>query len=138
MLMKVSGETRSVRAEVVKICGGFMYLRLEAPPECGDCGRCRTGESKTVSLPHKEGVSTGDILLLDVPCSDIIKISVLLYLVPSLCALAGFIGGYLVLEEPGGLAGSVLSLAACYLVIRLISEGRYKGGITVRGNQEHD
>lgn len=120
-----------IRGVVLKRVNGDVEIEISKPVECTDCGTCFSGTEKTVRIPTSQTLHPGDGVWLLISCSAISGISFLLYFLPAVFTLMGFIAGYLWKGDLGGFVGALIFVAAGYLSIRKYSQNKYKHSINI-------
>ena len=113
-----------MKGRVLSTAAGLAEIEVLRPPECEECGGCPESGKSTLSLSGSEPLNPGDTVLLSVRCGVLTGIAAILYLMPAVAALAGFIAGYSFQGNPGGLAGALIALAACYALIKAVISGK--------------
>jgi len=114
-----------LKGTIISIDKGRASVRVEKPAECEECGACLTGMDNVIKMPARAELKAGDNVWLTIECSVIAKISFLLYFIPAVCAVIGFVAGYFTAGDTGGFAGAVLMLIIGYFVIKKTAGDRY-------------
>jgi positive regulator of sigma E activity len=120
-----------VKAVVTKVYDGKIDVEVSRHSACEKCGSCLGAKEKILRLPTNLEVHEGDTVYLEICCSIITKVSFLLYFLPAVSAITGFIAGYLWKGNLGGFAGAVILIAINYLIIKKVSDKKYKHTIQV-------
>ena len=94
--------------EVTKVKPGMVRVAFCRPEACAKCGACEGGKKETV-LWLKGEAKVGDIAVVDIGDGVVINASVIAYLLPLVCFLAGFVAGNLLFH------GSELAEILCAL-----------------------
>ena len=74
--------------------------------KCEECGICPESDKKEITAAQAR---------------EWTKISFLLYLLPAICVIVGFVAGYLLGGNFGGLAGAMCFLSAGFVIIKKYS-----------------
>ncbi len=116
---------------VVQVGEGFAVVEVGPREECHKCASCAAARPRrlTVSGEDAEGLAVGDPVEVEIACSSMMRVYLLLYAVP----LAAFVGAVFVLHaitrSPvisfiGALAATVIA----YMCVGLCM--RRKGGVS--------
>jgi positive regulator of sigma E activity len=102
---------------VVAVHDGTVDVRLEPSEACESCGACveaATGGRFLEGVPAAANFRPGDRVLLDVPSSARRRALWLVYVVPVVALVAGYLAGFLLSSRLGinpDIAGAVTALA---------------------------
>ncbi|MFC2061787.1 SoxR reducing system RseC family protein [Elusimicrobiota bacterium] len=105
---------------------GSVTVKVYPPAECRDCGVCLEGKENIIRIITDKEFNKSDRVLIDISCSFILKTSFLLYFLPAVFTLLGFVAGYQWLGNMGGFAGALILLLLGYSGIKLYALKRYK------------
>ncbi len=102
--------------EVTQVRNGMLQVTFCRPDACHSCGACEGGKKEHVIWVRGEA-QVGDIAVVDMPDSTVIRASFIAYGMPLVCLLLGLIAGNLLFPGKdlaaalGAAAGLVISLA---------------------------
>ncbi len=106
-------------AEVIAIPEtGIAKVRIKRHSSCGSCGKCDNGARVEVLVEDSIGVQKGDMVALTLSDSSLINAALLIYLLPLLALIAGYLlAAYLGVASEGVriLLGGVLFVVALVL-----------------------
>jgi positive regulator of sigma E activity len=107
------------RATIIETCGNRVRLSLQRNSLCARCGSCRQSDEGLMILEcdNTIGAKVNDQVLVRIEPSGL-KISAMLYGIPSLLLVAGILLGYFLFHSEliGIAAGSVLLVLSLLLV----------------------
>lgn len=87
---------------------------------CTECGACDDKERALASIEavNEIGAKVGDRVLIELPDKEIIKASLMVYLLPVAMMLIGYLLGNWLISESGGVVSSFAFLALSFFVVR--------------------
>jgi len=110
-------------ATVVEISGNKLKLSLTRQEMCKKCGACQKAEDGSfyLELENSIGANAGDKVLLKIEPSNL-KISAILYGIPSFLLISGIFLGYFLSagSEIYGFLTGILFLMVSFIAIKLI------------------
>ena len=108
--------------KVVAANGGEMEVCFERPEACAHCGACAGQKEKTlVKLPGD--VPVGRWIEVDMPEGQVLKASVLAYVLPLIMLLGGLaLGSLLFSQEALWAVTGILCMGLSWLILRLIEK----------------
>lgn len=101
---------------------GILEVCFERPEACKHCGACQgSGHHATVKIPGEAKV--GSMITVDMPEGNVLRASVLAYVIPLAMLIAGLFLGMILFEKEafGALLGLGM-MAASYLVLKAIDK----------------
>lgn len=107
---------------VVSAQGGMMEVCFERPEACAHCGQCAGQKEETlVRIPGDAPV--GSWIDVDMPQGQVLKASLLAYVLPLLMLLGGLALGSVLFEKEAlwALTG-ILCMGGAWLILRLIEK----------------
>ena len=120
-----------VEGVISKILDGEVEIKVFKPFECGSCDSCQGIDGKVVRLPVKKKFNEGDTVFLEIPSNMIPKLTFLLYFIPAVSVIMGFLTGYLWKGNTGGFLGSAIFMIVSFLLIKKYSGNRYMNDIII-------
>lgn len=102
--------------QVIKINGNFAQVEMQRHPACANCGLCTmgVGDKMLITAANTARAKVADRVKVTISGTVVLKSAFLVYIVPLIALLVGFvIGNYLAGEIYGvacGVIGVVLSL----------------------------
>jgi sigma-E factor negative regulatory protein RseC len=124
-------------ARIMRLDGAVAIVAVDV--ENGGCGRCdQPGGCRSAvltqmfrqrscefSVPNRIGARVGDRVVLRLPAGSLARWSLTMYLVPVLAVLIGaglgiFCVGNASFRNVGAISGSLVGLAVCWIVFRLV------------------
>ncbi|MFW6134038.1 MAG: SoxR reducing system RseC family protein [Elusimicrobiota bacterium] len=133
--MKTENKLKA-KGTVLKFSQGSVQIKIFRPVECEGCGACLGAKENILRLPTKREFKPGEEVWLILSCASLTSISLLLYFLPAVFALAGFIGGYFWLGDIGGLLGAVLFLIMSYIGVKKYSSSKDQHIIEIEKKEE--
>lgn len=122
---------------VLKLESKNAVVGIKRNSACSSCGACELGSNHSqmqLTLKNTVNAKPGDIVEIELPASQFLKASTILYLIPLMSLVLGiilgyYVGVYLVLnaELIGAVTGIVFTILA-YMLIRKL-EPRFKENI---------
>ena len=115
--MREGGVGREVR-------DGIAVVALRRTQACEHCGRCgaftaSAPEEILVEALNEAQAAVGDTVQLEMPAGTVYRAAFMLYGVPLIFGICGYvIGKWLTATDGGGLLGALALVALSYLVIR--------------------
>ncbi len=108
--------------KVVAASGGEVEVCFERPEACAHCGQCGGQREKTlVKLPGD--VPVGRWIDVDMPEGQVLKASVLAYVLPLVMLLGGLaLGSLLFSQEALWAVTGILCMGLAWLILRLIEK----------------
>ena len=108
--------------KVVAANGGELEVCFERPEACAHCGQCGGQKEKTlVKLPGD--VPVGRWIDVDMPEGQVLKASVLAYVLPLVMLLGGLaLGSLLFSQEALWAVTGILCMGLAWLILRLIEK----------------
>ena len=108
--------------KVVAASGGELEVCFERPEACAHCGACTGQKEKTlVKLPGD--VPVGRWIDVDMPEGQVLKASVLAYVLPLVMLLGGLaLGSLLFSQEALWAVTGILCMGLAWLILRLIEK----------------
>ena len=108
--------------KVVAAIGGELEVCFERPEACAHCGACSGQKEKTlVKLPGS--VPVGRWIEVDMPETQVLKASVLAYVLPLVMLLGGLaLGSLLFSQEALWAVTGILCMGLAWLILRLIEK----------------
>ncbi len=108
--------------KVVSASGGELEVCFERPEACAHCGQCGGQTEKTlVKLPGD--VPVGRWIEVDMPEGQVLKASVLAYVLPLIMLLGGLaLGSVLFSQEALWAVAGILCMGLSWLILRLIEK----------------
>ncbi|MBR0226921.1 MAG: SoxR reducing system RseC family protein [Clostridia bacterium] len=108
--------------KVVAANGGELEVCFERPEACAHCGQCGGQKEKTlVKLPGD--VPVGRWIDVDMPEGQVLKASVLAYVLPLVMLLGGLaLGSLLFAQEALWAVTGILCMGLAWLILRLIEK----------------
>ena len=108
--------------KVVAASGGELEVCFERPEACAHCGACAGQKEKTtVRIPGD--VPAGRWIDVDMPETQVLKASVLAYVLPVVMLLAGLaLGSALFAREVLWAVTGILCMGLSWLILRLIEK----------------
>lgn len=125
---------------VVSLEAGRAKISLARSDFCSRCRLCKEGGKGAMFLEviAEEGVKVGDRVEVEIPPGEVVKATLLLFLLP----LLGLIGGYFLLQgifrtSPMGIVGAIAGFILSFLFLhfrnrRLKDEDKFKTRIVRR------
>ncbi len=104
------------QGEIVAIKDGEAVVMVHRSSACGKCGACRMGahaDEMLLTIPNLLKGEVGDYVELELASSQVLKASVITYLLPLCALILGVAAGFLLGPRYGfqpELAGSILGL----------------------------
>ncbi len=120
-----------VEASVLESSPDEIKVEISPPDECSSCSCCAYSKKRKITVPVKKSISPGERVTLAVDCSNLAGMSFLAYFIPSVFLVMGFILGYFLWGNAGGLAGAILLLAAGSFITGRLSLGKYRSAVQV-------
>ncbi|MEA3506961.1 MAG: SoxR reducing system RseC family protein [Elusimicrobiota bacterium] len=133
-----SKEKVKVKGRVSEVSGSGIKVEIDRPGECGDCSLCAGPGGNVITLPNRPGFQEGENVFVVIPCSAFSGISFLIYFIPSLFLLAGFVWGYLAGGNLTAVAGGIAGLVISYGAVKIITGKRYKKYIEITHNYSYE
>ncbi|MGB9866457.1 MAG: SoxR reducing system RseC family protein [Bacillota bacterium] len=115
--MREGGVVREVR-------DGVAVVALKRTEQCGHCGRCGAftasgPEEILVEAVNRVQANVGDAVQLEMPAGTVYRAAFMLYGLPLIFGVCGYMFGKLVAgTDGGGLLGALALMVLSYLVIR--------------------
>ncbi|MFH0797543.1 MAG: SoxR reducing system RseC family protein [Candidatus Omnitrophota bacterium] len=111
--------------------GNKVFIRVTKPVACEKCGFCPEGKRGILEL-EEPGLEKGDQVEIEIPDKELVKISLIFYLIPSGAFVVGLMLGLVFFPEGWGSLGiGVIFLLLSSFVIRRYSR-RKKTGLLVK------
>ena len=108
--------------KVVAASGGELEVCFERPEACAHCGACAGQKEKTLARIHGD-VPAGRWIEVDMPETQVLKASVLAYVLPLVMLLAGLaLGSLLFSQEALWAVTGILCMGLSWLILRLIEK----------------
>lgn len=112
--------------EVTAVRGEYVEITFCRPADCGSCHACQ-GARDRMQVTVKGTAEVGDLAVVDMPASMVMKASLLAYVVPLVGLLVGLAAGTLLFpaqEAVAGVVGGALGLALALGVVGLTEKKR--------------
>lgn len=112
--------------EVTAVRGDSLEITFCRPADCEKCGACH-GSRAQMKITVKGEAQVGDLAVVEMPASSVVKASMLAYVLPLAGLLAGVAAGSLlfpVQESTAGVIGGALGLAAALGVVAVTEKKR--------------
>ncbi len=112
---------------VLKLDNGKAIIGIKRSSACSQCGACELGAANSqmrLTLDNTLNAQPGDIVELELPASQFLKASVILYLIPLVGLILGVVIGYYIgiyaklHEELIGAIGGILFTIIAYMTIK--------------------
>lgn len=107
--------------------GGLVEVAFQKSDACAKCGACHAMDEKMVGIEAHNGIGAKreDIVEIDIPDAEIVKSSLIVYLIPVLFLLGGYLIGAAIArgiglsswEEGIGVGSAIAALAASFIVV---------------------
>jgi len=127
------------RAKVIEVTGNKIKLLFNMKEQCDRCGLCKPVDKNSMILEveNSVGAKQGDTVIFSVRPSSL-KISAILYGIPSLLLICGVFAGYFYFhsELKGVISGSVIFIIS--LVFSSFYLRRYKPQIMIAEEEEKE
>ena len=108
--------------KVVAADGGELEVCFERPEACAHCGQCGGQKEKTL-VKFPGDVPVGRWIDVDMPEGQVLKASVLAYVLPLVMLLGGLaLGSLLFSQEALWAVTGVLCMGLAWLILRLIEK----------------
>ena len=108
--------------KVVAANGGELEVCFERPEACAHCGQCGGQKEKTL-VKFPGDVPVGRWIDVDMPEGQVLKASVLAYVLPLVMLLGGLaLGSLLFSQEALWAVTGVLCMGLAWLILRLIEK----------------
>ncbi|MDI6793830.1 MAG: SoxR reducing system RseC family protein [bacterium] len=125
------------QGRIIKVEGNQARVTLEPKEACRSCKLCQAGRQgeMIIQVENSIGARVGDQVKLEIEVEEVLRSAFLLYGLPLLGLLIGFLGGGVVIgSEPGIIGGGLTGLGLTFLGLhiydkRLKKLGREKGVI---------
>ncbi len=113
--------------EVTEVRNGMLQVTFCRPDACQSCGACEGGKKQTV-IWVKGQARVGDIAVVDMPDSTVIRASLIAYGMPLICLLLGLILGSVLMpgQELAAAAGAGIGLLLSLLLLKVTE--KYRAG----------
>ena len=115
---------------VVSASTGVAKIRLSKSDECEKCGICSSGKNDEFSYldaKYDFEISKGDKVLIIINPGFVLKYSFLLYILPLISAVAGYVIFYAALKKEGaGILASVVFLVISFVLIFVLNNKKRK------------
>lgn len=130
--------------EITEVQNGMLRISFCRQEACEKCGAC-DGNKKTMDLWIEGEGKVGNIALIDLPESAVVRASVLAYGFPLVLFIIGLIlgGVFFPSGEAGTLIGGFIGLAVSCLIVALTEKKRKEKGhlnptlVSVKEVNEH-
>ena len=107
--------------KVVSADNGIMEVCFERPEACAHCGACGHKAESLVQIPGD--AKAGSRIEVDRPEKQVLKASLLAYVIPLLLLLAGIALGSLIFEQQAlSAVTGLLLMAASFFILRWIDK----------------
>jgi positive regulator of sigma E activity len=126
-----SKETVKIRGRITDISHLSIKVTINNASECSDCNICSGPGGRSVTVPYSKGFNEGENVSVNIPCSLLSGISFLIYFIPALFLLAGFIAGYAAGGNLTAVISALCSLAISYIIVKVITFNRLKNFIDI-------
>ncbi|MDA3792202.1 MAG: SoxR reducing system RseC family protein [Elusimicrobia bacterium] len=131
-----SKETVKIRGRITDISHLSIKVTINNASECSDCNICSGPGGRSVTVPYSKGFNEkefneGENVSVNIPCSLLSGISFLIYFIPALFLLAGFIAGYTAGGNLTAVISALCSLAISYIIVKVITFNRLKNFIDI-------
>ncbi|MFI3163551.1 MAG: SoxR reducing system RseC family protein [Bacillota bacterium] len=118
---------------VVKADKKNIKIRMERKSACGNCNMCgfKQGDMHVdLNCENKLGAKLGDKVEMEMEASTVLISASIVYLVPLICALVGFLIAYLLgvseLAQFGGLmAGVAFGFLVIFIIDKLVKKTKF-------------
>jgi len=108
----------NARGIVLGVRDSDISVEVHPPEECSGCGGCPAGEKRLITISSDLDISPGDELILTLNSGMLSKLSFIIYFLPAVFLICGFIAGYYIYGDIGGFSGAFISLLITYCIIR--------------------
>ncbi len=112
------------QGKVLKKEGDRLFIQITRPSDCSKCGLCPTRGEKILEITNNPDIEPGDLVEVEIPERELIKMSLTLYLLPAFIFVAGFLAGALFLPDGWGIVTGLGLLLPAGLYLR--RHGRHK------------
>lgn len=112
--------------EVTAVHGEYLEITFCRPADCGHCHACH-GARDQMQITLKGEAQEGDLAVVDMASSTVMKASVIAYILPLCTLLLGVVAGSLLFpqqEAVAGVVGGLIGLAAALLFIAVTEKSR--------------
>lgn len=96
---------------------GKVQVCFERPEACAHCGAC-AGQKEHTLVEIAGTAPVGAMVEVEMPQGQVLKASMIAYVLPLLLLIAGISGGMLLGSEVIGAAAGIAAMAAAYLILR--------------------
>ncbi|MEW5766257.1 MAG: SoxR reducing system RseC family protein [bacterium] len=119
------------KGRIIKIEGNLAEVALEPKEACHSCKLCQVGRKGEMIIRVENSVDArpGDQVKLEIEAEMVLKSALLLYGVPLLGLLIGFLGGEIMIGSEGGIiASGLMALGLSWLGLHLYDKRLKKTG----------
>ena len=114
--------------------GNKLIVEIERNSHCAGCGMCAAsagGQNLIEVDDDNSGALAGEKVVLSLPGSDILKASLLTYLMPLSLFFLGIMLGYIFLDKGAGLTAlsGIAGLLVGFLVLKAVEQELKKRGL---------
>lgn len=112
--------------EVTAIQGEFLQITFCRPADCGHCHAC-SGARDQMQIMVRGEAEEGDLAVVDMASSTVIKASMIAYIIPLCALLLGVLLGSVLFpaqEMAAGIIGGIIGLAAAMAFVTLTEKNR--------------
>jgi len=83
------------KGTVLEVHGNMAKIQIESKEVCRGCQLCSlgSGKSKIFQVENLVGAKKGDSVVIEVPSTDLLKGAFILYLLPAILFISGFLLG---------------------------------------------
>ena len=111
--------------EIKEIRGGKMTVEFCNHESCENCHGCEGGQSTAVLEMEASG-NVGDFAEVEMPTGNIVKASILVYILPLLGFLAGIALGEILFKGSSPIGSALLGIAFLLLIVYFVHLGEKK------------
>lgn len=129
----MSKETMGI---VLEASESFAKVKVNRHGDCSNCGACPGDSAMVIDAKNKICAKPGQRVLLKIPEFNVIKAAFIVYMLPIIAAVLGFLSGYGISVETGlnktifEAAFSIMFFIAASLIIKMFDNSMKNGVAT--------
>ena len=102
-----------------------LTIRVNEPEICSGCDSCSFNRSKEIDIENTKGLDIVDSVVLEMDCSTLSGLAFFIYYVPAAAVLTGFLAGYFISGNIGGIIGGSLSMMISFFILHGYTRRRF-------------